>query len=579
MLDAAEDREIDEAVVPQDRFALYTVKWRGPDEANRNSRLSHSRTFPGGPMKRLAPAAAASVAMVCCLACAGQTRDVGPSFAAHAEWARTGGHAWDSVAAVALEGVMVEGAVPGRFRKIVDLRNGFSRTVQETGPMRTVTGYDGMAWVAGNGIINSIDLPSLVEDARTVAFVDRAGWRFEAGQIFGSPNGGDDAVVELCVPAGGSAVDVSFDPKTHLVTKVVVEADGGPLTTTYGDWRPVGNVKFAFRQVQESTTGEVTTLEVEQARLLQTIAADSLARPTKSSHGRLVSMEGAPVPFKYAGSHILVPVRVNDVDGSVIFDTGGANYFSPASSRRFGLEVAGGLNLSGPGESSMTGGFGRASKISLGPAELRDEVVIVAPTPWGGRSGRQEDLPDGSVGYEFLAEFRTTIDYPAETISFSQSEELPTSPGRRVTVPFYSDGHSIYVEAEVDSVRGLFRLDTGDGNTVTLFPNFAKLNKLGQDAGESASSGGGVGGKVSSRPVTLSRFVLAGAEFRGVPARLSENKAGAFASRSIAGNIGGGLLRCFRITIDYAGRALTFDSEPEHLSDCVSEPQSKSKRQ
>ena len=102
----------------------------------------------------------------------------------------------------------------------------------------------------------------------------------------------------------------------------------------------------------------------------------------------------------------------------------------------------------------------------MGNAELRDEVVVVASTPWGARPGQQG--ADGSVGYEFLAEFRTTIDYPAETISFSQSEELPTSPGRRVTVPFYSDGHSIYVEAEVDSVRGLFRLDTGDGVTDSL---------------------------------------------------------------------------------------------------------------
>jgi len=249
-----------------------------------------------------------------------------------------------------------------------------------------------------------------------------------------------------------------------------------------------------------------------------------------------------------------------------VFDTGAANYFSPAWSEQFGLKVSGGLNLGGVGESSTTGGYAVAKKISLGSAELSDEVILVGPLPWDARPGKPE--PAGSVGFEFLAEFRTTIDYPAQMISFAEfGQPAPKDAG--TTVPFYSDGHSIYIDAEVDGHRGLFRLDTGDGGTVTLFAAFAKRNDLYQGTGEDVISGAGVGGKVRARKVTLSSFKLAGTDFHELTSNLSQNRAGTFASSTLAGSLGGGVLRCYSITFDYPARLLTFQAAPEQLRDCV----------
>ena len=461
---------------------------------------------------------------------------------------------------------MTEGGVPGRFAKTIDLRTGNSRMLHETGPMRAVTGYDGVTWGAANGVVNSVDLPPLVQDARSQAFVDRAGWRSETGFTISKAGPSNHAEVVHYVPVGGSEVEVTFDLTDHLVRQVVVQTEDGPLTITYSDWRRVGKVSFPFRRVETSNTGETTTFEVKRVRLLSKLPPDSLARPTRSPHGRLVSVEGARIPFRYAGWHILVSARVNDVPADVVFDTGAANYFSPAWAEQFGLKVSGGLNLSGVGESSTAGGYAVAKKISLGSAELSDEVVLVGPLPWDARPGQPE--PAGSVGFEFLAEFRTTIDYPAQTISFAEfGQPAPNDAG--TTVPFYSDGHSIYIEAEVDGHHGLFRLDTGDGGTVTLFAAFAKRNDLYQGIGENVISGAGVGGKVRARKVTLSSFKLAGTDFRELPANVSQNKAGSFASRTLAGSLGGGVLRCYRITFDYPARFLTFQAAPEHLRDCV----------
>jgi len=495
-----------------------------------------------------------------------QAEDHARSSPALAEWAATGGRGWNRIAAVIIEGTMTEGGVPGKFEKTIDLRTGHSRMLQETGPMQAVTGYDGMGWGAANGIVNSVDLPPLVQDARSRAFVDRAGWRSETGFTITKAEPSDHADVVHYVPVGGSEVEVTFNSTDHLVRQVVVQTDDGPLTITYSDWRRVGKVSFPFRRVETSNTGETTTFEVKRVRLLSKLPQNSLARPAGLPHGRLLSVEGVRIPFRYAGWHIFVSARVNDVPADVVFDTGAANYFSPAWSDQFGLKVSGGLNLSGVGESSAVGGYAVAKKISLGSAELSDEVVLVGPLPWDARPGQPG--PAGSVGFEFLEEFLTTIDYPAQTMSFAEFRQ-PAPNDSGTTVPFYSDGHSIYIEAEADGHRGLFRLDTGDGGTVTLFAAFAKRNDLYQGTGEDLIAGAGVGGKVRARKVTLSSFKLAGTDFRELPANLSENKAGSFASRTLAGSLGGGVLRCYSITFDYPGRVLTFQAAPDHLRDCA----------
>jgi len=510
--------------------------------------------------------AAISVASVVSPTIAKQAEDQPPSGLAQAEWAATGGHGWDRIAAVILEGTITEGGVPGTFTKTIDLRTGKSRMLQETGPMRAVTGYDGVAWNAANGIVNSVDLPPLVQDARSQAFVDRAGWRSGTGFTISKAEPGNHAEVVHYLPAAGSEVEVTFGFTNHLVSQVVIQTEDGPLTITYSDWRRVGKVSFPFRRVETSNTGETTTFEVKRVRLLSKLPPDSLARPARSAHGRLVSVEGARIPFRYAGWHILLPARVNEVPVDVVFDTGAANYFSPAWSEQFGLKVAGGLNLGGVGESSTTGGYALAKKISIGSAELSDEVVLVGPLPWDARPGQSQLA--GSVGFEFLAEFRTTIDYPAQTIRFAEFGQ-PASNDAGTTVPFYSDGHSIYIEAEVDGHHGFFRLDTGDGGTVTLFAAFAKHNDLYQETGENVVSGAGIGGNVRARKITLSSLKLAGTDFRELPANLSQNKAGSFGSRTLAGSLGGGVLRCYRITFDYPARFLTFQAAPEHLRDCV----------
>jgi len=485
-----------------------------------------------------------------------------------AERLATGGRAWDRIGAAVVTGTITEGGAPGTFEKTIDWRNGHSRTTQVTGIARQLSGYDGVEWGSNNGIVNARDLPALIEDARSKAFVERGGWREaafagNAGLRAVAAEDGQSVTIAFR-PAGGSDVALTFDATTHLVTRITVDTDDGPLVTTLSDWRSIGPVRYPFRQDTIDSTGSETLLEVQSVRLQRRADPAAFARPRPVAHGHLLAGTSSTTPITLTGSrqsHILVPATIAGTETHLIFDTGAANYYSPEAARRFGLAVSGGLNLTGVGESSTNGGFAVADRIAIGNAELRDETVIVAPLPFPSTPTPQGPGAEGFAGFEFLYEFRTTIDYPARTITFASRDQ--PQPAGGVKVPFYSDGHALYVEAEVEGHRGIFRLDTGDGSTVTIFPKFAALHALDRGEGPApAPSGGGIGGQVKARDVTFSRFTLAGLHFDNLPGRLSLNKAGAFTSRTLAGNLGAGVLRCFRITFDYQGRTLTFEPGP-----------------
>jgi hypothetical protein len=213
------------------------------------------------------------------------------------------------------------------------------------------------------------------------------------------------------------------------------------------------------------------------------------------------------------------------------------------------------VNLAGVSGGGEHGGFAKASRICICAACLRDEAVIVGPLPFVATHPRAGMDVGGLTGFEFLAEFRTTIDYEARTLQFSPFGATPSDGG--VTVPFFSDEHNIYAEAEIDGVKGLFRLDTGDGGGVTVFRPFADRHGLFMTGGRSKLDAGGLGGALKITDFTGGRLTLAEITFDDLPVSVADARSGSFASKSLAGNLGAAVLGRFRITFDYHARTLT----------------------
>lgn len=485
-----------------------------------------------------------------------------------AEKTAVGGEVWQRVTAIVLTGKIIAGGVPCNFTDTIDHRNGHSRLVVDTGCLHDESGFDGAIWDKQNGIVTVADLPSLLADAETQAFANRDGWwsRSDVSEmklLAPQMDAGSLTYGVEVIPAKGSPIDVWLDHKTHLIVRTIAHTDRGDQTTTYSDWRQVGGLCLPFRQVQTDATGAVTTLELSSATVDQRLPANALDRPAVEPHGLITEDASTSIPFRLTGDgigHIIVAAAVNQKPSTVLFDSGAANYLVPDVAQQFGLTTGGGLNIGGVGTGHTAGGFARVHEISLGAAKLHDEVVIIGPLPYVATHPRKGIVVDGLVGFEFLSEFRTTIDYAKRTITFTPFQDTTQLNG--VRVPYASDGHNVYVKATVDAASGWFRVDTGDAGTLSVFRIFAHNHHLFQTGGRLRVSSGGVGGILPTLEFRNETFTLAGTRFTNVPVSVSQTRAGAFASRSIAGNLGAGILSRFRITFDYRAHILTFLPDP-----------------
>ena len=455
-----------------------------------------------------------------------------------------------------IEGTRIEGGAPHRFSTTLELATGLSLTREQMGLGESLSGYDGMAWRYANGIIYLVDVPAQVRDARARAFVESQGWRrrddVHGAEIVGG-SAGDSSVHYR--PTDGSAVEIVYDSASGVARRAIIDTEYGSVTTTYDDWRSVGTLRYPFRQVTIRSSGLKSVTDVESVRDVAHVAASDLARPAPRRRGRIVDGDSTRVVFTPTGArqtHIRVPARISGRDAALIFDTGGYLSLTFDAAKRLGLALSGGVDVVGAGPTSSEGAYATVDRVSLGSAELRDQTLEVGPSPF------PAGTVDGLAGYEFLYEFRTTLDYAAHTLTFASFARPAPSGG--VTLPFYSDENLIYVAASVDAVEGLWRLDTGAGNTITISPSFARNHGiLGTDSAR--VTGGSFGGEVVTRSATLPNFSMAGVTFANLPVQISQATVGGFVTRSIAGNIGAGVLQCFRMTFDYRARTVQFEPQ------------------
>ena len=480
-----------------------------------------------------------------------------------AERSAVGGSAWENVGAVRSSGTILQGGSPGTFESVIDHRSGYAKVSVVDGPTFDVSGYDGTSWDAQDGIVTQADLPSLQSDAVTQAYVTRDGWWSASDPasmtwLGRRKDGNLEADVVSVEPRGGSAVDVWFDPATHFIVRTVQHTDSGLVTSSYDDVRAVGAVRIPFHEVDVDPTGARTVIDVKQAVVDATLAPKELARPAPASRGT-VDGGRSSVPFRLddgATGHIILDATFNGKPAVVFFDSGGSNFLIPEAAQRLGIKTGGGTDVGGVGNGSVTASYGDAGTIAAGKAQLTGQHAIVAPLPFGAEHPSRELNVDGLIGFEFLSEFRTTVDYDARTIVF---EPFGTSaPSGGVTVPFLSDGRHAYVEATIDGAKGLFGIDTGDGGGLTVFRRFADAQGIFAKGGLPYVAAGGVGGTVPYKLYRGHELQLAGAVIHAPVVEISDTESGAFASRSIAGNIGAEILDRFRLVFDYRARTITF---------------------
>ena len=274
-----------------------------------------------------------------------------------------------------------------------------------------------------------------------------------------------------------------------------------------------------------------------------------------------LSPGSSKVKFRLAGGPqplILLPVQVNGRGPfEFILDTGaGTSLLTPAVAQQLNLELAGskqGQTAGGPVSVSLA----HVESLRVGEMEVENvDVGIVDLAPIARAVGANID---GDLGYNFLKDFRVTIDYRDCELVLADPKRIETL-GRatRTEVPIRLANAAkplILVDVHVNS-RGPFQFAIDTGTSTTALDTQLAENLGLTTAPVTPITTGGAPLEVSA--ATLPSFQLGGAKIDNMPVIVGGllEMLSSVVGTKLDGIIGYNFLRNYKVVIDYPGETL-----------------------
>jgi hypothetical protein len=451
----------------------------------------------------------------------------------------------------------------GTATEIRDLATGAFVQDMTAGPASQATGYDGKTpWMRDISGANTSQeggdrIPVAVSEAYRGANLWWRGDRGGAAVSYVGRETADGATLDhlTVTPKGGKRFDAWFDADSHLLTRIAEEQQFFHTQTLYGDYRPEGGVTVAHAVTIDFGTGKdsLQTLKLNRLTVGPARPLAAYARPTAAPTGAALDggVASLTVPFRLLNNHIYVQATVNGKGPyTFIVDTGGHNLLSPRVVAETGLNPQGAAATSGVGEKTETSGFAKVSEIALGGVRMHDQtaftIEVYAPEIEGIRV-------DGMVGFELFRRFAVTVDYGAQTLTFTDPARFdPAGAGTALKFKFYD--HLPQVDGLIADIPARFDIDTGSRSEVDITsPTVARHQLRARfPKGVSAITGWGVGGASRDYAVRLPSITLGGVRVEAPTGGLSEAKNGSISDPNFEGNVGSGFLKRFVVTFDYA---------------------------
>ena len=126
------------------------------------------------------------------------------------------------------------------------------------------------------------------------------------------------------------------------------------------------------------------------------------------------------IPYEYLhDSHLIgVPVRINgDGPYDFVLDTGaGGTVVSPELAKKLGLDVQNMQGIARGLGGDVQLQMAKINSLSVGDSEITNSQVVVLDSSKVSPKGKL--IENGIIGYDFLRNFETVIDYPSKQISF-----------------------------------------------------------------------------------------------------------------------------------------------------------------
>jgi predicted aspartyl protease len=259
------------------------------------------------------------------------------------------------------------------------------------------------------------------------------------------------------------------------------------------------------------------------------------------------SCAAAPAPsITVEGDRLFVDARVNSVATVALLDSAAEiSVIDKTWAEAIGLKIA------GAGTAKGTGGEVEASfaeGVSIESLGVKLDELAIAVLDLSDISTRLIGRNVSFIlGREIFDAERLAIDIEARSIARVDRAAQPD--GVKLALNTHRGIETFDIRANGVPARAEF--DLGNGGAVLIGADFARKLGLLDNAGQPPSrTGGGVSGAVERKIVRLANLEIAGEDFSEVEAEVDETEnAGEL-------NIGVNLLRKFRITTDFADRAV-----------------------
>ncbi|HEV2677824.1 MAG TPA: aspartyl protease family protein [Aliidongia sp.] len=484
----------------------------------------------------------------------------------------TGGAAWDQVRILHRFMTLQAGGLEGSIETWVDPARGRSASHYVLGPDSGAVGWDGRtAWSADWAHRVHFDEGADLALLRSTSFSASFGFlqpdRLKVpGQAVGvRTEGGKSFDLVRLSPPGGAPVVVWFERTSHLPLKLIVERNE-PVTIRMIDWRRAGALVLPFTiETSNGITRYDTVAKLDHAAYEGAGDPDPFAPPPAPPPDYvLADAKPAVMPLEPIGTAVLVDVMI-DGRGPYPFalDSGSSDVIDTGLARELGLPVAGAFHGRGAGERAVDVGLTRVAALAVGDLTLRDQLLRVVPLDFD-LSGSKPAYR-GLIGFELFDRLIVRLDHELRQLTLTEPSGWNYA-GDGKLVPFRFHGRIPMTDGILDLIPGRFTLDTGQGNSLTLYRPFIEAagitNKYPPKFTTIVSEG--VGGTVTAGVARAHLLKLGPVDVSAPVIYLSQQRAGAFADPEIAGNVGEGVFERFNVTFDYGRRQAFFERTPHY---------------
>jgi predicted aspartyl protease len=261
------------------------------------------------------------------------------------------------------------------------------------------------------------------------------------------------------------------------------------------------------------------------------------------------------IKFEFRNGGLIAPVKVNGMPLALKLDTGfGIHTIHPDRIESLGLKPAGTMRIIGIAGEEQATTYGGAS-YDFGGIKYSPRQVAVIP------SDARRRNRDGILGAGFFRRFVVEMDPVKATLKLHDPKDFEYS-GKGEIVPFSFRRDTPIVEATInftnrESIRARYEIDSGCDGELCFGHDFVKTNRLNEIASGGTGSRRGVGGSVDTRHGVLPQFQIGTRKLNKLPANFFQE--GSPVGEGLAGHIGMGTLRRFKVIFDYTRRRIILE--------------------